>query len=100
METIFCAVCRNPIPEDRVIHRAITCSAICKTKLNEIRRSHKEEKFCRQCARPSTPEERKLFARWRRETFPAPKRGRPKNAKPEDAPAMLQASEESTNESV
>jgi hypothetical protein len=79
----FCMVDQKPIPEERERRRSTTCSDECRTRLNEIRREKKDAKVCRHCSKPSTPEERVLFNRWRRETFPQPKKGRPSKKKSE-----------------
>lgn len=85
----YCVVDQVEIPEDRERRHAVTCSVECKKKLAAIRKSVKNQaKKCPMCYRPCTPEERILFQRWRRETFPIPKKGRPKK-KPENAPAIL-----------
>jgi hypothetical protein len=88
MESMFCIVCQSEIGLDRTIKKAVTCSDECKKKLKAIRRSHRDEKVCRQCARPSTPEERTMFLRWRRETDPAwqPKKPGPKKKTPQETP--------------
>jgi hypothetical protein len=86
---LHCVICTNLIPEEREIKKAVTCSADCKLKLKAIRRAARDMKICRQCNRPSTPEERKLFTAWRRATEPQPKRGRPRlTPKKEEQDAM------------
>lgn len=93
-ETIHCVICTGPIPEerDKWSRGAVTCSDECKNKLNQHRRKKKDAKICRFCSKPSTLEERTLFQRWRRETFPQPKKGRPRR-KPEAAPVVEAATE-------
>jgi hypothetical protein len=73
----YCVIDRVEISEDRERRRAVTCSDECKKKLNAQRRHIHEGKMCVFCKKPSTPEERVLYARWRRETFPQAKKGRP-----------------------
>lgn len=73
----YCIVDCKPIPEERERRKSTTCCDECRDELNKQRRERKDTKVCRLCARPSTPEERILFNRWRRETFPPAKRGRP-----------------------
>jgi predicted nucleic acid-binding Zn ribbon protein len=90
MDGLSCVVCQKEIPAERDRHRAVTCSSECKKALNAHRRKRNYDKVCQICFRPSTPEEREMFKRWRRETFPPAKRGRPKMVKPEDAAAAAQ----------
>jgi predicted nucleic acid-binding Zn ribbon protein len=91
----FCVIDQKVIPEEREKRRAVTCSDECRTELIARRRKRKDDKFCRQCGRPSTPEERLLFARWRRATFPAAKKGRPRLT---PAPDQAQPPIETPNE--
>lgn len=92
---IFCVVDGVQIPDERRHNKlTITCSDACRTRLNEIRREKRDAKYCRQCGKPCTPEERVLYQRWRRETFPAPKKGRP--AVKKDAEGTETGSEEGT----
>jgi hypothetical protein len=84
---------QKPIPEERERRRSTTCSDECRTRLNEIRREKKDAKICRHCSKPSTPEERILFNRWRRETFPQPKKGRPSKKQPEVSGEVMQCAD-------
>jgi len=79
---------RNEIPHDRELRKSNTCCDECAKKLKELRRRKKEQKVCRQCGAPSSPEERALFAAWRRQQFPPKKRGRPPQAKPAAEPTI------------
>lgn len=83
MPGLSCVIDQVEIPEERERRKAVTCSDECHKKLLEHRRKRKDTKICRQCYRPSTPEERTLYQRWRRETEPAPKKGRPLAIDPE-----------------
>lgn len=76
----YCVIDQKEIPEDRQKKRAVTCSKECKTKLKDIRRKEREGVICPICRRPSTPEERKLFTQWMRETGRIKKTGRPPKA--------------------
>lgn len=75
---LHCIIDRIPIPRERAVKRSNTCSKECAQLLRKIRRAQDDERECRHCARPSTPEERKAFKAWRA-TQPgyAKKRGRP-----------------------
>lgn len=95
MEGTFCVVCTTKIPDDREKRRAVTCSDICKKTLADRRRHRNEGKVCVFCKRPSTPEERVLFARWRREAFPQPKKGRPSKKPDADATSITTSEAES-----
>ena len=75
---MYCIVDGKPIPESRVANRAVTCSAECARKASAIRREMVDQRRCRHCHRPSTPEERKQFAQWRREQGKLKSVGRPK----------------------
>jgi predicted nucleic acid-binding Zn ribbon protein len=85
-DEIFCTICKKTVPEDRVLRQAVTCSKECARTLKNLRRQKRDQKKCRYCAMPSTPEERQLFKAWRAQSSRAPKRGRPKKVKPEPAP--------------
>lgn len=99
MPGTFCVWCRNEIPEDRERRRSVTCSDLCKVRIVAHRREKKDFKVCRHCNRPSTPEERVLYQRWRRETFPVPKKGRPVGAKSKkNRSADLQPEQEANDE--
>lgn len=60
-----CIVCGHLIPEDRVLREAVTCTRECAAQLRNIRRRKRDLKKCRYCNQPSTPEERRLYAKWR-----------------------------------
>jgi len=60
-----CVVCTTPIPETRKWD-AITCSKECTKIRKDYGRSRVDEKQCRYCQRPSTPEERDNYMAWRR----------------------------------
>jgi predicted nucleic acid-binding Zn ribbon protein len=60
-----CVMCGDPIPEDRP-KMALTCSDACKIARKNYRRSRQDQRECRYCQKPSTPEQRALFQQWRR----------------------------------
>lgn len=82
-DVLYCCVCKtNEISPERINHGAVTCSKECAQKLRGIRRRLADRVKCRYCNAPSTPEERKLFRKWREEQGLKRKRGRPANPKP------------------
>lgn len=92
---VWCCVCRNPVPEARIIRKAVTCTEVCAKVLKNARRQRRDLGKCRYCNAPSTPEERKLFAKWRRETQ-GMRPGRPARKKTEsqiDTGQMVMANE-------
>jgi predicted nucleic acid-binding Zn ribbon protein len=94
---LYCLVDGKEIPEERERYKAVTCSDSCKRVLSERRRARKVSKVCRQCGRPSNPEERVLFMQWRRATHPPAKRGRPAKKTPPQ-PAQAEPPPETTVE--
>ena len=62
----FCVVCKENVPIDRVKHKAITCSPTCATLRKNSIRSKQDARECRYCRKPSTPEDRNAFQRFRR----------------------------------
>jgi predicted nucleic acid-binding Zn ribbon protein len=63
----FCVVCRNEIPADRVLLKAVTCSKDCAREHKNMKRRLRDTERCRFCNRPSTPAERAQFVQWRKE---------------------------------
>lgn len=61
-----CLMCPNEIPEDRRRLNAFTCSNECRQRWNLEKRRPKDAVMCRFCKKPSTMEDRKLYARFRR----------------------------------
>jgi tRNA(Ile)-lysidine synthase TilS/MesJ len=61
----FCVMCQTPIPPERKAD-SVTCSKDCSVKRKNYFRSRIDQKECRYCQRPSTPEERARYLRWRR----------------------------------
>jgi hypothetical protein len=61
----LCIICGDEIPKDRIMRGAITCSK----EHAKLRRSQlqaiTDKKECRYCRRPSTPEEREAYKRFR-----------------------------------
>jgi predicted nucleic acid-binding Zn ribbon protein len=62
-----CVICGNPISPERVTRKAVTCSEAHARDLKNARRLLRDMTRCRNCNRPSTPEERRLFTAWRKE---------------------------------
>ena len=60
-----CIICGDEVPKERVMRGAITCSK----EHAKIRRGQllaiTDKKECRYCRRPSTPEEREAYRRFR-----------------------------------
>lgn len=61
-----CVVCTNEVPEDRVKHRAVTCSKAHQEIHARMRKRRVSSKFCRFCNRSSTPSQRRAFTRFKR----------------------------------
>lgn len=62
--TIFCVMCQEPIPAERITRLTVTCSDLCKKRRKDFLKARVEMKHCRYCHKPSTPEQRKRFQRW------------------------------------
>jgi hypothetical protein len=58
-------MCPNFIPSDRH-KKAVTCSEECAQARKDWNRSRQDATECRYCERPSTPEERTRYKRWRK----------------------------------
>ena len=60
-----CVICTNEVPKERLIRGAITCTK----EHAKLRRAQlfamMDKKECRYCRRPSTPEEREAYKRFR-----------------------------------
>jgi len=60
-----CVICKAEVPKDRLMRGAITCSK----EHAKLRRAQltaiTDKKECRYCRRPSTPEEREAYKRFR-----------------------------------
>ena len=66
-ETLSCAVCRGPLPPKRAYARTrYTCGPECRVALRAFQKLVIDAKYCHVCMRPSTPEEREEFKRFRR----------------------------------
>jgi predicted nucleic acid-binding Zn ribbon protein len=79
-----CVICGDAIAPERVTRKAVTCSEAHARDLKNERRKLRDMTRCRNCNRPSTPEERRLFTLWRNEYNKAHgvKRGWKKGNKP------------------
>jgi predicted nucleic acid-binding Zn ribbon protein len=105
--SLHCIMCKEPIPPERLSRLGVTCSDACKKARKEYLKARIENRHCRYCHKPSTPEQRKRFQRWVRweqknpppveeldeleriaeaEARNALPRGRPKMKRPEDEP--------------
>lgn len=61
----LCIICGTDVPKERLMRGAITCSK----EHSNLRRAQQtaitDKKECRYCRRPSTPEEREAYKRFR-----------------------------------
>jgi hypothetical protein len=61
-----CVICKDEVPKDRLMRGAITCTK----EHAKLRRAQlqaiTDKKDCRYCRRPSTPEEREAYKRFRK----------------------------------
>ena len=62
---MHCVNCTEPIPSTRKWD-AITCSPACTKARKDYGRSRQDQRECRYCLRPSTPEERARYKAWRK----------------------------------
>ena len=62
----YCVVCTNEIPEDRVRKQSVTCKKECSDARRRAQRTLQDDRECRYCRRPSSPEEREAFNRFRK----------------------------------
>lgn len=77
-QKLYCMICRKEIPAERAIKRSNTCTNACRDKLKSLRRYWVTLRHCQICAKPSTPEQRRLYKEWQRSRpeFMNRKRGR------------------------
>lgn len=62
-----CTVCKMPVPKQRTSMRTrYTCSPKCLKVLQDYRKFLAKTMFCKNCQRPCTPEETKMFRAWRK----------------------------------
>ena len=61
-----CVVCTNPVPQDKARRRGVTCSKECADLRTRLLRLKVDNRECRFCHKPSTPNARKAFSRFRR----------------------------------
>lgn len=83
-----CMIDAKLIPMERILRRSGTCCKECQGKLRKIRLAIINSRKCLRCFKPSTPEERLLYKRFKLQMekegkFTRPKHGRPRK-KPED----------------
>ena len=62
-----CIMCGERIPDERLMRRkdTITCSLVCSKERDKYWRRRRDEKQCRYCQHPATPEEQARYRRWR-----------------------------------
>lgn len=65
-EKIFCVMCKNEVPVERLKRRSITCTDACSKARTRHLHRRVDRKKCRYCMQPSTPEERADFKAWRK----------------------------------
>lgn len=63
---VYCAVCGGVVPPERVAQGAITCSKEHGAKRANFLRARKEARECKYCHKPSTPEDREAFLRFKK----------------------------------
>lgn len=75
----FCILCKAPIPLERLVRRAVTCTKDHARLLRRLRDKLSNSQGCTHCRRPCTPEDRAAWAAFRKtlpDYSPKPK-GRP-----------------------
>jgi hypothetical protein len=82
-QQLNCVMCPNKIPPDRP-RSSVTCSKECATARKNFHRSREDKRACRYCQKPSTPEERLRYQRWRRWEKKHPELVEEWTPKPED----------------
>lgn len=60
-----CVLCPTPIPPERLKFRAVTCSEEHGKQWSRFKRRKSDNNACRFCHKPSTPNARKAFSRFR-----------------------------------
>jgi hypothetical protein len=60
-----CVLCRSEIPADRLRFKAVTCSKVCGARYMRWQQKKRDDKACKFCHRPSTPNARRAFSRFR-----------------------------------
>lgn len=61
---VYCSICTTPVPPDRKRHRSVTCTPEHQALRSRILRAKQDQKKCRYCLRPVTPEQRSAFRRF------------------------------------
>lgn len=74
---LHCVYCTAELSPERLARRANTCCEEHSKLAKQVRLAARDQKVCRGCQRPSTPEERAEFAAWRRSRT-GETRGRPR----------------------
>lgn len=77
----FCILCKEPIPLERLVRRAVTCTKEHARLLKQNRDKLKHSQGCTHCRRPCTPEDKRLWAEFRKSLpgYSPGKKGRPKD---------------------
>jgi ribosomal protein S26 len=65
MMTLHCVMCGGDIPADRAARKFVTCSPECSEERERWAKARHDATHCRYCMKPSTPEERAAFKRFR-----------------------------------
>lgn len=89
LEKLYCIVCGKEMPFERTRNGGSTCSKEHSQILNAEKRRVRDATNCRTCNRPSTPEERALYAAWRRTTREETRGRKKKPPVLEEAPAEV-----------
>lgn len=61
----FCILCKEPIPLERLVRRAVTCKKEHAADLRKLRDKLSNSQGCTHCRRPCTPEEKALWRQFR-----------------------------------
>lgn len=64
--SMHCIVCTKEIDDERALRNNITCSDECLAVRRSVQRAKRDALECRYCKKPSTPEQRAAFMRFRR----------------------------------
>jgi len=77
---LHCLVCQSVVPASRATQKRYqgTCSPVCGQVMKLLHTHNRNNRYCKQCMHPCTPEEVKLFRQWRASLRPEElRRGRP-----------------------
>jgi len=65
-QKVFCVMCTKEVPAERLRFRSVTCSDEHARLRQRLLRKRVDDRSCRFCHKPSTPAQRKAFARFRK----------------------------------